>query len=294
MPDHDSPPPAPDIERVYKSACTSLTQALIDAISVSQATRNLPSNRQAREYWASVLFARLCGFSGSMHKLMPLSSANPNGTVYDFPSVAALCRCVFEAQVTFIYLCNSSLTKDQYEMRLRLAQLHDCTRRPEILRKIGGTPDDNWFSEQAAEIRGDLSRNPEFLALDPARQKELLKGRTPFHLSQDEIISSEGDSIAENRGIYEFLSSHTHSFPFSYWRTPDHGNRGTGRENSTEKAYLAIAAELCTFILVRSTEEMKKIFSTVTDFPRCVIEWDTITCRAVRGSGFLIGMSNPS
>lgn len=290
----DESPELANVEKLYKTSCTSLAQTLITALSVSQATRGLPSNRQAREYWASVLFARLCGFAGSMHKLMPLSAANLNGTVYDFPSVAALCRSLFEANVAFVYLCNHKLTQDEYDMRLRLFQLHDCTRRPDILRKIGDTPDDAWFNDQATLLREDLTGNREFRKLEARRQVELLKGRTPFHLSQDEILLEEGGDTAATRGIYEFLSSHTHSFPFSFWRTPEHGDRGTGRENSVEKGYLAIAAQLGASVLADSTEEMKKVFSSVTDYPRCVIDWDSTTCRAVRDSGFVLGMRNPS
>ena len=52
--------------------------------------------------------------------------------------------------------------------------------------------------------------------------------------------------------------------------------------------------ELGASILSDSAEEMKRIFTSVTDYPRCVIEWDSITCRAVRGSNFVLGMSNPS
>lgn len=282
-----------DVDKLYKTSCISLTQALITAMSVSQATRGLPSNVQAREYWASVLFSRLCSFASSMHKLMPLSAANLYGTVYDFGSVAALCRSIFEANVAFVYLCNHKLTPTEYDMRLRLVQLHDCTRRPEILRKIGGQPDDDWFNGQAALLREDLIGNIEFRKIDARRQNELLKGRTPYHLSQDDIILEEGCNTVAIRGIYEFLSSHTHSFPFSYWRTPEHGDRGTGKENSVEKGYLAIAAQLGTAILVSSTEEMKKVFSSVTDYPRCIIDWDSITCQAVRGSSFVFGMSNP-
>ena len=158
-----------------------------------------------------------------MHKLLPLSAANPNGAAYDFASVAAICRSLFEAYVSFLYLCSPALSADQYLMRLRLVQLHDCMRRPEILRKIGDTPDQRWFDEQALGLRNDLMHNSEFLKLGTKRQTDVLKGRSPMHLSQDDVILTEGGDVTAIRGIYEFLSSHTHSFPFSYWRTPEHG-----------------------------------------------------------------------
>jgi Family of unknown function (DUF5677) len=288
MPNSDLPPASREISKTYADARTSLTQALLTAFSVSQAARDLPSNRQAREYWASVLFARMCGFGGSLHRLLPESVANPQGTVYDFASAAAICRSLFEAYLSFLYLCSPKLTSDQYIMRLRLVQLHDCTRRPEILRKIGGTPDDEWFAGQATVLREDLQKNSEFVQLEDRRQAELLKGRLPTHLTQDEILAAEGGDITSIRGIYEFLSSHTHSYPFSYWRTPEHGERGTGRENDVEKGYLAIAAQLASELLNAGADQMKQVFSTVTKYPRWRIDWDSMTGSPL-GSGYHFG-----
>lgn len=277
MPDNSSSPASQELNKAYAAACTSLTQALMTAFSVSQATSNLPSNRQAREYWASVLFARMCSFGGSLHRLLPQSAANPRGTVYDFASAAALCRSLFEAYLSFLYLCNPKLSPDEYTMRLRLVQLHDCIRRPEILRKIGGDPDEEWFAEQATLLREDLQKNPHFLRLELRRQAALLKGRSPTHLNQDEILSAEGGDFTSIRGIYEFLSSHTHSYPFSYWRTPEHGERGTGRENDVEKGYLAITAQLGAELLEAGAAQMKQVFSAVTQYPRWSIDWDSMT-----------------
>lgn len=288
MPERGPSTESDDLSRTYRDACTALTQALMTAFSVSQATRNLPSDNQARQYWASVLFARVCGFGGSLHRLLPESAANPRGNVYDFASVASICRSLFEGYLSFLYLCSPKLTSDQYIMRLRVVQLHDCTRRPEILRKIGATPDDVWFAEQATSLREDLQRNDTFNQLDPRRQSELLKGRTPTHLTQDEILAAEGGDTTSMRGIYEFLSSHTHSYPFSYWRTPDHGERGTGRENEVEKGYLAMAAHLAAELLGACTEQMKKVFPQVTEYPRWSIDWDTMT-GTPPDSGYLFG-----
>lgn len=288
MSDSTLPTAPEDLNKTYAAACTALMQALMTAFSVSQATSKLPSNRQAREYWASVLFARMCSFGGSLHRLLPLTAANPRGTVYDFASAAAICRSLFESYLSFIYLCSPKLSTDEYTMRLRLVQLHDCTRRPEILRKIGGAPDDAWFAEQSTLLREDLQKNPHFQQLEPRRQAELLKGRSPTHLNQDEILSAEGRDFTSIRGIYEFLSSHTHSYPFSYWRTPEHGERGTGRENDVEKGYLAIAAQLGAELLETGAAQMKLVFPAVTQYPRWTIDWDSMT-GTPPSNGYLFG-----
>lgn len=281
------------IEAFFRSSSVELTQALIDALSASQATRALPTTNQSREYWASVLFARLCGFAASIHKLIPGTPANPAGSTYDFGSVATLWRSLFEAHLAMHYLCAPTLLVEDYTLRLRLIQLHDCTRRPEILKKMEGSPDEDWFSQQATELRSDITSNPIFQLFEPRRQAELLKGKTPYYLNQDELVAQIFDHVTQMRGVYEFLSSQTHSFPFSYWKVPFHKDRGTGRENIVEKGYIAAAAQMAKLILEIATSDMQEIFQMVPTFPRCAIEWDSLTCRAIPEGEFIIGMRNP-
>jgi hypothetical protein len=130
----------------YEDSLVNLTQALIDSVSTSQACSGLPSNVQ-REYWASVLFARLCGFGMSILRLSPESVASPKLAIYDFPSIATLTRSLYECYLAFGYLCKSSLTSEEFSFRIFLTQLHDCHRRPKILAKITGLVEDERFSE---------------------------------------------------------------------------------------------------------------------------------------------------
>ncbi len=48
-------------------------------------------------------------------------------------------------------------------------------------------------------------------------------------------------------------------------------------------------------MLSQSSERMAELFPEVPEIPRCLIEWDTLTCRAVKDdSGFVLGMSTPA
>lgn len=274
----------------YKDCSAALTQSLIDAVSASRETEGLPSGDGARRFWASVLFARICGFGFAMHRLLPGTPANVQGTIYDFGSVGTICRSLFEAYVTFIYLCDASLEVDEYSLRLLGMQLHDCTRRPNILSKITGDEPDSRFVEQAAALKEGIKKNPAFAAKEPRQQQKLLKGESAFYLSQDEIVAGNRDESSQNRGVYEFLSSQTHSFPFSFIRAHLHTDRGTGRENDVDKKYLAIAAEIAAPILQDATGHMARLFPEVGEFRRYSVNWDTAVCTRVPEDGFNIKM----
>jgi len=126
------------LNEFYKARSVELTQSLIDAFSTSQETRGIPSGEGGRQFWASVLFARICGFGSAMHSLMPETPANKLGAIYDFAPIATICRSLFEAYIAFKYLCEPALSMNEYLLRLHGMQLHDCTRRPDILTKITG------------------------------------------------------------------------------------------------------------------------------------------------------------
>lgn len=277
----------------YKDCSIALTQSLIDAVSASRETEGLPSGVGGRKFWASVLFARICGFGLAIHRLMPGTPANEQGTIYHFGPVAALCRSLFEAHVAFKYLCDASLNMDEYSLRLLGMQLHDCTRRPSILAKIIGDNSDSRFEEQAAELKEKIQNNPAFATKDPSQQKKFFQGESSFYLSQDEIFSDDPDQSRHRRGVYEFLSSETHSFPFSFMRANLHANRGTGRENDVEKLYLAEAARISAQILQEAIDLMARLFPEVGTFRRYGVNWDTAVCTYVPEGTFKVGMRNP-
>jgi len=286
-------------ENYYRRSVVSLAQALIQAISTSQATMNLPSGDTGKKYWASVLFARLCGIGGSLQKLLPGSPSNMSGAVWDGTSALSLCRTMFDADLALFYLCLDELNDEDYSLRLWLVFLHDCLERPRIMGKItGDTPDAEhltFHAAEAARLRGQIASNAIFQTLPEWKQKRLLEGKTPYYLSQDELLERQGNDARKLRGIWEFLSSHVHSYPFSFYRTTEVADRGSGRENRVDKSFCGIAAEYAAVMLTQSSERMVALFPEVQEVPRCLIEWDTLTCRAVRDdNGFVLGMSGPA
>lgn len=273
-----------ELEAFYRERIDALTQSLIDATSASRETEGLPSGDRARRFWASVLFARLCGFGHAIHRLIPGTPANKQGAIYDSSSVATLCRSQFEAHVAFKYLCDADLDMEEYSLRLLGMQLHDCTRRPNILAKLTGEEPDPRFKGQAEDLKERIKQNPAFAFKVPSSQQKLLKGESAFYLSQDEILADSEERTRHRRGVYELLSSLTHTFPFSFIRAHLEPDRGTGRENHMDKMYLAVAAELAASILQDATLLMERLFPEVTPFRGYVVDWDTAECELTKAT----------
>jgi len=286
-----------EVERYYRSTLVNLAQALIDAISTSQCTRNIPSENDGRQYWASVLFARMCGLGVSLQRLLPRSPTYKHGAHWDSTGTLGLCRSVFEAHLAMFYLCTDAMSDADYQLRIRLIFLHDAHERPRIVGSLGSSGSDpvanEFYEREIARLRGEIETNEVYLSLPEPKRKQLLKGRTPYYLSQDELLQRQGEDAKTLRGIWELLSSHVHSYPFSFYRVLQHQDRGTGRENDVDKAYCGLAAQLTASMLGRATEDMKALFPKVI-VRRCGIEWDTLTCHILPEENlFVYGMASP-
>ena len=286
-----------DVDAHYRDALVQLAQSLIDAISTSQATRDLPSGENGRKFWASVLLARLCNVGCSLQRILPDSLSNKAGRLWDSTSALSLCRNMFETDLAMFYLCTDTMTDDDYALRVQLVFLHDSQERPRILEKLGSAPKEagtEFYAGEAARLRTEIAKNSVFLALPEWKQKRLLEGRTPYYLSQDDLLQRQGADAEKLRGIWELLSSHAHSYPFSYYRVVANPVRGTGRENETDKSYCGLAAQLAASMLSNATQSMKKLFSEVSRFPRYIVDWDSLLCTPVKDDAeFVLGMTRP-
>jgi hypothetical protein len=218
---HREAPPV-DGDKLYKEGSVRLTQSLITAISASRQTADLPTTG-GQQAWGSVLFARLCGFGASLMRLLPASIASPNLKVWDFPSIAALTRCIFECYLMFFYLCVDRVSEAEWLLRLNVMQLHDCVERYRILNRFG-EEDKDLLDRQVSNLRGRITGNKAFADLSSPQQARAMSGKSHMYLTQDEVMERFKQPMdrEDTRGRYEFLSSAAHTFPFGFYRTMEH------------------------------------------------------------------------
>src|SRR5208283_1667632 len=87
----------------YWSELPKYIAAVEHAIATSQKIAMRPSDSR-RQYWASVLFTRLCSAATSVLHLCPGSPANTTGTYWHFSSLAPLVRSLVQTGLMLFYL----------------------------------------------------------------------------------------------------------------------------------------------------------------------------------------------
>jgi Family of unknown function (DUF5677) len=290
-------PDSVDTVKYYRSSVVKIAQALIDAVSTSRATEGFPAGENGKRFWASVLLSRLCGLGVSLQRILPGSASNKTGSVWDSAGALSLCRSMFEAHLAMFYLCLDQMNEDDYNLRMHLVFLHDCIERPRIVEKFSGSFSEegiNFHKKEAKRLKAEITKNSIFSSLPENKQKRLLEGKTPYYLSQDELLQRQGIDAKTLRGIWEVLSSHVHSYPFSYYRSLIQKDRGTGRENDVDKSYCGLSAELSASMLRSSAAGMRQLFPEIKHVPRYTIDWDTLACSPIASDGIqIMGLAKP-
>src|SRR6267154_1549829 len=96
----------------YWTALPKYIAAVDHAITLSHKTGGQPANFP-RQYWASVLFTRLCSAARSVLHLCPGSPVNTAGAHWDFSSLAPLVRSLVQTGLMLFYLGTEVVGEDE-------------------------------------------------------------------------------------------------------------------------------------------------------------------------------------
>lgn len=172
----------------YWTSLPKYIAAVEHAIITSHKTAGHPSD-SARQYWASVLFTRLCSISISILHLSPGSPANRNGRHWDFSSLAPLFRNVVRASLTLFYLGTEVVGDDEATSRVLVIQLWDCTERLRLFQNLRASADEiHSFEREAERLRNNLSSNSYFAGLPAPLRESIEKGEIATILNDDQIL----------------------------------------------------------------------------------------------------------
>ncbi len=218
-----------------------------------------PTNQH---FHASVLFTKICTTAISLTLVLPENKTSTRHKEHwDFSAAASLARSIIECYFIFYYLCIERINTEEWYCRWNILNLHDCTARYRLFLRLEETESAKQFNTQAEELRQRLRTNNYFLSLSDGSQKEFLKGRKAFLLTQDDIAARIGIEKNIFRGIYEFLSAQIHSLPLSFYRMGD-GSRGRGIHSEVEERYTEICVSYAIDFLSRAQKDMIEIFSS--------------------------------
>lgn len=242
----------------YQAALQKYVAALGRAVAISHRTAGLRAGQ--RQYWASVLFTRLCSIGTSICRLCPASPLNADASHWDFSSLASLVRNFFQGALMLSYLGTEAVGEDESRARLLVMQLCDCTERLRLFRHPGASRDQApAFQEDYKTLRAKLLKNSHFMHLPSWLRKNLLKGGRASILTQDQLLDRMGTFDQKTRLYIQFISSHADFSPLAYYRT-GHNKRGTGDQNEIDTLYMATAIDLAGDMLLRATSDVQDLF----------------------------------
>jgi Family of unknown function (DUF5677) len=193
-----------------------------------------------RRHWSSVLLIRICLISESIEHLCPDKNNPAAAKQWDFSSIASLSRNLFEAVAFFNYI-STPVGPEIFAFRVLLIEYNDCMNRLRIFRQTGMQDQVTRGELEAAAFQSELSNDGHFRTLDPHQQKRAMTGLYPTLISLREMTGLVGQK-AETWGVYDYLSTHSHTLPVSFFRIATQGR--TGKENESEKVLLTGTLEM--------------------------------------------------
>jgi hypothetical protein len=250
--------------RSYLDALSAFDAAVCEASAVGQ--KQAGKMAAANVGYATYVYAQMCGTGISMIRAAPLSRwVYSNFENWHFGGVAGHARAILEGYLLFVYLIEKTGSEDEMKARVNVMYLNDCSRRIDLFKNTGLSPETvENFEKQREEIRGRLTGNAYFSQLPSAVQKSCLSGKFLMISSRDEMLEKIAFPKNQFNAIFDLYSQHTHILPLSFHRMEPNG-RGTGLENDVDRSYIGQALHLCAEILSAATDEIQEQFPDVVD-----------------------------
>jgi hypothetical protein len=173
------------------------------------------------ESYGEQIFVKLLAHCVALRRLAPDPTQTVPRELWDVPSMSAVARCVIEAHDAFEYIAGHAVSASERSFRIRLWELHDATRRLNILAQIRSTdPAIAGIRADAARLQLALDAH-EYMASLPVELQAALRLRLrrndppDFHLSRRQRCEMSGVNADWHKAITMQLSQHVQTLPFS-------------------------------------------------------------------------------
>jgi len=242
----------------YESELKKLDDLLGTAILVSDTIGGIKTS--TRYVRATQLYTRLVAASLTFLRVLPGNKhARTDVEWWDWPSIGMLARGLIETYNTFFYIGVEKVSSAEVEFRINLMHFHLNSEKYRLYRDWG-KPDEELqdFVEGLPIDKDRLKANVSFQSLPERQQIQLLKGKTPMHLSHHEINERAKIITKSFKPIYRLFSNQVHTTPLSFQSQSN--IRGRGFENDAERFYITLATQVAVKYLANAVINMADIF----------------------------------
>jgi hypothetical protein len=249
----------------YQERIDALDNVVCHCLEVSRRFAGIPSPTGSH-FYASVLFTSLCSRGVSLAIIAPCSPWSKTLVEHwDYASIAGIVRSILEIRLAFFYLCVEECSREEWECRWNIFNLHDCKSRVRIFEEMSHEAHDiASFERQADELRSRLTNNKYFMSLPEKQRNKFLKGGDAYLFPLEEIAVKAGVDRHTFRWLYKLLSIHVHGLPMSFYRMGEQ-ERGRGVHSAVEENYTSLCLSFSVSLLVAARDEMEKLFAGLKD-----------------------------
>lgn len=240
----------------YAASRDRFERAVGKLVALSARLNGTPSGH-GREYWSSILAAKLAISAMTLDKIIPKVASPGSKDLWDLSSVAALARVLVENYLLLHWLCVETEDQDLWLFRFTALTIVDNRSRYRLTQEVEGEPEPEDFVSAQEALAKHLSSTRYFQTLTPSQQKELRKGaKTPF--TQDEVVERLDIDRDEFRKFYRYLSAFVHTGTVSWIRVEDQA-RCNGEFNAYEAGAMQSCMEFVGRLIVRAVKELRAI-----------------------------------
>jgi uncharacterized protein DUF5677 len=206
-----------DPREVFKKEKKRFGIAVKIAIAVSKAAAGRKPNGNIAI--TSYVFTRMCVAADTLLYVLRRDIGNSKEQTLDHYSVGVLSRNIIESALMFHYLSEDGVSKEDWELRMAILNLHDSTLKVRFWKGLNSDEHYKGWKTTMEEIRQSLKDHPAFKALDEDRQKSLLSGQQLYVKGMRSTLKLVGLEDTYFDGMYAYLSSQVHISPSSFYWT---------------------------------------------------------------------------
>jgi hypothetical protein len=232
--------PKSDLISNTENSLSQLEESLKKAYKLSTSRAGEVSEHSV-DFLLSAIFVRICTTARTISMMAPKDKSIDS--IWDYASLGTLLRNVMDALNCFLYLADSSLSKDEKDCRFWIFSLHDAVTRQKVFEFRGSQNEAEACKNRAEEVRELLRQNSTFIALEEKKQNHYLKGNDAFLLSKEQIIEASGGRREDFLGLYKFLSANAHSYPMGFFKMSEQ-EFGKGVHSEIEEEYTGMILSL--------------------------------------------------
>ena len=125
-------------------------------------------------------------------------------------------RALMDTYFAMYYVAVERISDEERDCRETSWRFHGEADRLFMLKLIrSGSPELPSLEVAVDALREQVVNLPSYRRLDAEIQKKIRKGERPLHLSNSELATRAGISTDYYRAVYRYLSSYTHTYPYS-------------------------------------------------------------------------------